>query len=124
MSYIRDSLARIRGARLVHSRYVRCRARAVRAATTRRQHVSLRSTKGRHQEVARPPARGLALAALMCLVVGGLGGLLAASLVRAPKVYARFTPPREPAQKIALRDQDGHLTTLHQARGKVVILTF
>jgi protein SCO1/2 len=82
------------------------------------------STASKDEDGARPSARRLALIALMCLVLGGLGGLLTATLVRAPSVYARFTPPREPARQIALRDQDGHLTTLAQARGKVVILTF
>ena len=97
----------------------------VRVAQPRQQHVSLKpTTEDTQQEAARPPARRLALVALMCLLLGALGGLLTATLVRAPTVYARFIPPREPARKIALRDQDGHLTTLSQARGKVVILTF
>ena len=74
--------------------------------------------------MAVAPARRLALVALMCLVLGGVGGVLTATLVRAPSVHARFVPPREPAHRIALRDQDGHLTTLAQARGKVVVLTF
>jgi len=82
------------------------------------------TTESSQPEETGRPTRRLALLALMCLVLGGLGGLLTASLVRAPSVYARFIPPREPARKIALRDQDGHLTTLEQARGKVVILTF
>jgi protein SCO1/2 len=68
--------------------------------------------------------RRLVLAALMCLVVGGALGLVTATLAKPANVYARFTPPREPARPIALRDQDGHMTTLTQARGKVVILTF
>jgi len=66
----------------------------------------------------------LALAALMCLVLGGVLGLVTATLARPQSVYARFTPPREPARPIALRDQDGHMTTLRQARGKAVVLTF
>jgi len=74
--------------------------------------------------MGRPPTRQLAVAALICLLLGGVGGLLAASLVRAPSSDARFIPPREPAHTIALRDQDGHQTTLPQSRGKVVILTF
>ena len=81
-------------------------------------------TVGNHEAAAGSPSRRLALVALMCLVLGGLGGVLTATLVRAPNVYARFIPPREPAHTIALRDQDGHLTTLAQARGKVVVLTF
>ena len=74
--------------------------------------------------MGRPPTRQLAVAALICLLLGGVGGLLAASLVRVPSSDARFIPPREPAHTIALRDQDGHQTTLPQSRGKVVILTF
>jgi protein SCO1/2 len=60
----------------------------------------------------------------MCLILGGLAGLLTATLTGPASVQARFTPPRERARSIALHDQDGHLTTLTQARGKVVILTF
>jgi protein SCO1 len=72
---------------------------------------------------ARTPRRRSALAALMCLLGAALG-LVTATLARPPSVNARFIPPREPARSIALRDQDGHLTTLTQARGKVVVLTF
>jgi protein SCO1/2 len=68
--------------------------------------------------------RHLALVALMCLLLGGLGGLLAASVGRPSSVEARFIPPRDPAREFRLRDQDGDWTTLAQARGKVVILTF
>jgi protein SCO1 len=64
--------------------------------------------------------RRLGLMALMCLVIGGLGGLLAATIGRP----ARFVPPREPASGFRLRDQDGRWTTLSQQRGKVVVLTF
>jgi len=66
----------------------------------------------------------LALAAVMCLVVGALGGLAAAEVARPKPVEARFIPPREPARGFRLRDQDGRSITLAQARGKVVVLTF
>jgi cytochrome oxidase Cu insertion factor (SCO1/SenC/PrrC family) len=71
-----------------------------------------------------PPLRRLALIALMCLILGGLGGLLAATVTRPAPVRASFVPPREPARDFRLRDQDGRWTTLAQARGKVVVLTF
>ncbi len=60
----------------------------------------------------------------MCLVIGGLGGLLAAELESQPAAAARFIPPREPARDFRLRDQDGRWTTLAAARGDVVVLTF
>jgi protein SCO1/2 len=77
-----------------------------------------------HPDAASASPRRLAVAALMCLVLGALGGVATATLARAPRGDARFVPPREPAPRLALRDQDGHLTTLTQARGKVVVLTF
>lgn len=60
----------------------------------------------------------------MALVLGGLGGLLAATVGRPTVVQAQFTPPREPARDIRLHDQDGRLVTLEQGRGKVIVLTF
>jgi len=68
--------------------------------------------------------RRLALTTLMCLVVGGLGGLLAAEIESEPAAAARFVPPREPARDFRLQDQDGRWTTLAGARGDVVVLTF
>jgi cytochrome oxidase Cu insertion factor (SCO1/SenC/PrrC family) len=62
--------------------------------------------------------------ALMCLVIGGLGGVLAATTTRTEPAAARFIPPREPAYDFSLRDQDGHRTSLADARGKVIALTF
>jgi protein SCO1/2 len=69
--------------------------------------------------------RRFLLAAAFCLVLGGLGGLLAAGVkpASAPARY-RFLPPREPAFDFSLRDQDGHPQSLAAARGNVVILTF
>jgi protein SCO1/2 len=62
--------------------------------------------------------------ALMCLFLGGVGGLLVATVQRPTPVRARFVPPREAAFDFRLRDQDGRWATLAQARGKVVVLTF
>ena len=60
----------------------------------------------------------------MCLVLGALGGVLAATATRPEPVAARFVPPREPAFDFALRDQDGRPTRLADARGKVIAMTF
>jgi protein SCO1 len=68
--------------------------------------------------------RRLALMAVMCLILGGLAGLLAATVGRPAVVEARFIPPREPAQGFRLRDQDGRWVALDRQRGKVVVLTF
>ena len=71
------------------------------------------------------PWRRFLLAATLCLIIGVLGGLLAAeSRSPAPVGPARFTPPREAAFDFRLRDQHGKLTSLRSARGKVVVLTF
>jgi len=64
------------------------------------------------------------LAATMCLILGALGGLLAAQQTKSAVRPERFIPPRELAYDFHLRDQDGHWATLRQQRGKVVILTF
>jgi protein SCO1/2 len=81
-----------------------------------------------HTEDARPisatPARRLTLMALMCLVLGALGGVLAATATRTEPAAARFVPPRQPAYDFSLRDQDGRRTSLADARGKVIALTF
>jgi cytochrome oxidase Cu insertion factor (SCO1/SenC/PrrC family) len=76
-----------------------------------------------------PPSslRRLVLIALMCVVLGGLGGLGAASFdsgSEADAVPVRFVPPREPAFDFRLRDQDGRRASLASARGEVVVLTF
>ena len=68
--------------------------------------------------------RRFLLAALLCLVLGALGGLLAAELREGPAAADRFVPPREEARDFRLRDQDGRWTTLAGARGQVVVLTF
>src|SRR4051812_24960229 len=68
--------------------------------------------------------RRLMPAAAMGLGLGVLGGALAAqpNVLVAPR--ARFTLPAVPAYGFRLRDQDGHWTTLRQAHGNVLVLTF
>jgi cytochrome oxidase Cu insertion factor (SCO1/SenC/PrrC family) len=61
---------------------------------------------------------------LMCLMLGGLGGLLAATVHSPEPARARFTPPRERPFDFRLRDQEGRVTSLAQARGKVVAIAF
>jgi protein SCO1/2 len=71
------------------------------------------------------PLRRFLLAAVLCLVIGVTGGLLAAeSRSPSPVGPARFTPPREAAFDFRLRDQHGRMTSLRSAHGKVVVLTF
>ena len=60
----------------------------------------------------------------MCLVLGALGGALAATTTRTEPVQSRFTPAREPAFDFSLRDQDGRPARLADARGSVIALTF
>jgi protein SCO1 len=71
------------------------------------------------------PLRRFLLAAILCLVIGVTGGLMAAqSRSPSPVGPARFTPPREAAFDFHLRDQHGRVVGLRNARGKVVVLTF
>ena len=70
------------------------------------------------------PLRRFLLAAAMALILGGLAGLLLAQARSPEPAAARFTPPREQAFDFELRDQDGRPTSLADARGKVVVLTF
>src|SRR5688572_16448510 len=73
---------------------------------------------------AGAPLRAWVLAGLLCLVIGGLGGLLVARATAPAAERVRFIPPREQPRDFRLRDHDGHVRTLAQARGKVVLLTF
>jgi len=69
--------------------------------------------------------RRFVLAAAFCLVLGGLGGLLAAAVEPSPApARYRFVPPREAAFDFRLRDQDGRLTSIRAGRGRVVVVTF
>ena len=69
--------------------------------------------------------RRFLLAAAFCLVLGGLGGLLAAAVgpSQAP-ARVRFVPPADPAFDFRLYDQDGRTASIAAARGKVVVVTF
>jgi len=61
---------------------------------------------------------------LMCLLLGGLGGLLVATVRKPPPLRTRFTPPPERPFDFHLRDQNGQMTSLAAERGKVSILAF
>jgi protein SCO1 len=86
--------------------------------------LRLKRTRSNGQSPVRHQIRQLALAALVCLLLGALGGLIAATVGRGSSPTTRFIPPPEPARDFNLRNQDGHRTTLAQGRGKVIILTF
>lgn len=59
------------------------------------------------------------------MLIGAGGGVLAGKVGGAPAAAReRFVPPREPAFDFRLRDQDGRWTSLADARGKVLVLTF
>jgi protein SCO1/2 len=69
--------------------------------------------------------RHLRLAAILCVIAGAVAGLLTAKATSpSSAVTARFIPPRQPAFDFRLRDQDGRVASIAQARGKVVALTF
>ncbi len=76
------------------------------------------------ESAPRSPVRRLVLVGLMCLVLGALGGVLAATATRSEPKRARFVPPREQAFDFSLLNQDGKRTSLADARGKVIALTF
>jgi protein SCO1/2 len=76
------------------------------------------------QPLPAPATRRLGLMILMCLLLGGLGGLLAATVHNPAPVRQPFTPPREAAFDFRLSDQNGRMTSLADARGKVVAMTF
>jgi protein SCO1/2 len=62
--------------------------------------------------------------AAMCLVLGVLGGVLAAGFQRPTPAAARFIPPALPGYDFKLRDETGHVRRLADARGKVLVVTF
>jgi cytochrome oxidase Cu insertion factor (SCO1/SenC/PrrC family) len=84
------------------------------------------STRAPERSTSGPtsPARRLLLAAVMCLVLGGLAGLFAATFTGAAPLPTRFTPARVVAFDFHLHDQDGRPASLADARGKVALLTF
>ena len=57
-------------------------------------------------------------------MLGALGGLLMADLQSEAEPRPRFLPPREEARDFALTDEDGRRTSLSEARGDVVVMTF
>src|SRR3954468_12864802 len=61
---------------------------------------------------------------LMCLVLGGVGGLVVAGITAPDAPATRFYPPREAARDFRLRDQDGQWTTIRQGHGKAIALAF
>jgi protein SCO1/2 len=86
--------------------------------------VSVNQARSTQPRAAPGQLRRLSLTALLCLILGGLGGLLASAVARPDPARGRFIPPREPARDFRLRDQDGRWITIAQGRGKVIVLTF
>jgi protein SCO1/2 len=64
------------------------------------------------------------LAAVLCLALGGLGGVLAAGADQPEPVAERFFPPLTTPPDFTLRDQDGRRVSPRDARGNVLIMTF
>ena len=65
----------------------------------------------RHRRIRRR----LVLMALMCLVLGGLGGVLAATATRTEPAAARFIPPREAGVRLLAARPERQA---HQPRGR------
>ena len=70
------------------------------------------------------PRRRFLLVLAICTILGVLGGLTMAELQSESEARPRFIPPRETARDFTLHDQDGKATTLADARGDVVVMTF
>ena len=68
--------------------------------------------------------RRFLIALAMCVILGGLGGLTMSELQSESEARPRFVPPREAAHDFRLHDQDGKVTTLADARGNVLVMTF
>jgi cytochrome oxidase Cu insertion factor (SCO1/SenC/PrrC family) len=64
------------------------------------------------------------LVVLVCLALGGVGGLLAAEASEPERAAERFLPPRITSPDFTLRDQDGRPMSPRDARGNVLIMTF
>jgi len=75
--------------------------------------------------VQKPDFRLIA-PALVCLVLGGLGGIVTALVMKpsAKAEPARFEVPRRPPPHFRLRDESGTWRTPASARGEVLVVTF
>jgi protein SCO1 len=72
------------------------------------------------------PAKGVVLPALVCLILGALGGVGTALVTKdedKPELV-RFTVPRVPPPHFRLRDETGTFRSPASARGEVLIVTF
>jgi protein SCO1 len=74
----------------------------------------------------RKPAPGVIAPVLVCLVLGGLGGVGTALVTKdeARAEPARFVVPRQPPPHFRLRDENGEWRTPASARGEVLVVTF
>jgi protein SCO1/2 len=74
----------------------------------------------------RKPANGVVLPALVCLILGALGGVGTALVTNDEDEPAlvRFTVPRVDPPHFRLRDETGTWRTPASARGEVLIVTF
>jgi len=74
----------------------------------------------------RKPAPAVILPALVCLVLGGLGGLGTALVTNSDEdpELVRFIVPRQPPPHFRLRDENGTWRTPASARGDVLVVTF
>jgi protein SCO1/2 len=70
------------------------------------------------------PTLRFVLTAVMCLIVGGIGGLFVASTKSSGPAPSpvRFVPPPGLARDFRLRDESGHMRSLADARGDVVAM--
>jgi protein SCO1/2 len=74
----------------------------------------------------RKPANGILLPALVCLILGALGGIGTALVTKddARPALVRYTVPRVDPPHFRLRDETGAWRTPASARGEVLIVTF
>lgn len=72
------------------------------------------------------PALGVVVPALLCLALGGLGGVGTALVTEddSEAQPVRFTLPRQPPPHFRLRDESGTWRTPASARGDVLLVTF
>ena len=74
----------------------------------------------------RKPASAVVLPALVCLILGALGGVGTALVTKdddEPELV-RFTVPPVPPPEFRLRDESGTWRTAASARGEVLVVTF